>query len=76
MPRELTFTVETRQCGEPYRVTWRGHGEQIACDAARALAKEIRVLDGFDRCTIPVHPYIRVRQAKRVVLNLTPQNRR
>lgn len=77
MARELIYTVETRTTGEPWRMTWRGQGEQVACDAARALAAETRTFLGWSKPIIaPVHQYVRVRQSKRLVLALPPQNGR
>jgi hypothetical protein len=75
MPRELIYTIRTRQQGEPWRTTWRGQGEQIACDAARALAAETRTIDGWDG-VLHVHPYVRVWQSKEIVLDITPANRK
>lgn len=77
MAREPIYTVETRTTGEPWHMAWRGQGEQIACDAARALAAETRTFLGWSKPIIaPMHPYVRVRQGKRPVLTLPPQNGR
>ena len=73
MSRELTYTVETRQSGEPRRLVWRGQGKQVACDAARALGRESRLIEGYG--SIPVHPFVRVRQGKVLVLDITPASR-
>jgi hypothetical protein len=67
MPREPIFTVETRTTGEPWQMAWRGQGEQVACDAARALAAETRKYAGWD-VLIHVHSYVQVRQGKRIVV--------
>jgi hypothetical protein len=75
MAREKSYRVCVRQCGEPWRTTWRGQGEQIACDAARALAAETRTIDGWD-AVFHVHPYVRVWQSKEIVLDITPANRK
>lgn len=71
MPRELTYAIETRQSTEPWRCHWRGHGEQTAIDGAHGLAKERRLLPELGR-SIPIYPYVRVRQAKRIVLLIGP----
>jgi hypothetical protein len=73
MPRAITYSVRVRQHGEPWRLLWTGEGEQIACDAAWALARETRAITGT--LSIPVHPYIRVSQSKRVILDITPERR-
>jgi hypothetical protein len=75
MPQAPIYTVETRQGTEPWRRHWNGHGEQIALDAADALALERRQLSGFSR-SIPVYPYFRVRQGKRVVRLIGPTQAR
>ena len=73
MPRELLYTVETRQHGEPWRVMWRGAGEQIAIDAGKGLTSE-----RWERLSvsIPRYPWVRVRQGRHVVWTSTPADRR
>lgn len=75
MTRELKYSVQVRQAGEPWRTTWSGPGEAIAIQAARRLGESMRVIDGFDAHAIPVHPYVRVMQNKRVVYAITPETR-
>jgi len=72
MPRELTYAIETRQATERWRCHWRGHGEQLALDGAWGLARETHTVWGL---TTWVHPFVRVRQAKRIVLLIGPKNR-
>jgi len=69
MPRELQYSVETRQCGEPWRVMWRGPGMKVAWDGAWDLACKTRAIEGYD-VVVHVSPYVRVRQGKTVVLSI------
>lgn len=76
MPRNPTFTVETRQSGEPWHVQYRGEGESVACEMARRLARETWPLRTIGGGTIPRYPDIRVRRGKEVILVIGPRDRR
>ena len=73
MSKQLRYVIRVRQHGEPWRQLWAGEGEQVAVDAAKALARETRII--VRTICIPVHPYIRVTQGKRVVFEVTPLSR-
>lgn len=68
MPRELTYTVEVREHGMPWRVMWRGPGEAIAAASAAELAAKQTQWRGAD-IWVPTHPCVRVRQGRRVVVS-------
>jgi hypothetical protein len=74
MPRALKYTVETRQCTEPWRLVWSGPGKDVAVDAARGLALETREIPGL-ATPFWIHPFVRVRQGQDVVVQVTPVNR-
>jgi len=74
MPRERTYCVQVRNTGEPWRTLWKGPGEAVAIEAARALAKKTRII-AVCQGPIPVHPYVRVMQGRATVLNITPASR-
>jgi hypothetical protein len=65
MPRELTYRVESRQAGAPWRVLWSGPGESVAIEAARTL--ELMTRDIWPGTSIRVHPEVRVRSGGETV---------
>lgn len=72
MPRAPIFTVESKQLTEPWRSLWSGLGQGEAIDHARRLSRLTR---GNGAAQIFLHPFIRVRQGREVLLSITPLDR-
>jgi hypothetical protein len=76
MPRNPTFTVESRESGQRWHVQHRGEAESIACAVARRLARETWPLKTIGGGSIPRYPDIGVRRGSEVILVIGPRDRR
>ena len=73
MPRALTCLVQVRQCGEPWRTLWKGGPESVALASALTLASAKYTVS--TDIVIDKYPYVRVKQGKTILLDVTPQSR-